>query len=323
MHRLTVRVSTTSRTPSHCSRGCIAASSSACSPWPVTGLHVSGGGFRVLRPRSLRPEPPDVASPLLQKRSACSIRTPAHARFFASRRDADIYLGILLAGCAYWDADDPALPSYGIDIRRLYDHSKELVSGKLGKSVEPVGDASKVTKRRCFTPYEAKPIHLLQPRVGNDDKQDQDFQSASHIEGYELSVGTGCGHWGTVEGVVVLIAFRDIARSTDERTVIAAAIPRVGTDYTVKLAFPEPQEAPWLTRRDESHSVLTTCIDAGSMEPTFRTTLLVKVLLPRKVDDDVGRWIQRRVAMLVRTTREMVETASSWGFPDQLWAWRF
>jgi hypothetical protein len=36
-----------------------------------------------------------------------------------------------------------------------------------------------------------------------------------------------------------VIAFRDIARATDERTMVATILPKVGTDFTVRLGFPQ------------------------------------------------------------------------------------
>lgn len=133
--------------------------------------------------------------------------------------------------------DHAAENSWSIKLNRIFD---------MGKPTDQLlAEAARARPDESVRMYEAKYFsaydHRLSTFSGNDrpvtdeEKSNPSFKirsrevmSRSEVESRLTRNGCRTG-W--------LVAFRDICRATDERTAIAAILPREGTNYTVRLAI--------------------------------------------------------------------------------------
>ncbi|MFF0063330.1 Eco57I restriction-modification methylase domain-containing protein [Streptomyces sp. NPDC005279] len=162
---------------------------------------------------------------------------------FRIRRDAEISLSVQRRSHIL-RSSDPQIPNLGVRVRRMYD---------LGKP-DGLNLCTHVTEGHPKGPrmYEGKLFHAFDHRLSSyGDRGEISSTGVCHEPTVEVStryhltsdqrlakdLAPWERHW--------LIGFRDIARSTDERTVIAALLPRVATDYTVRVAFPSHTDS-WL-----------------------------------------------------------------------------
>ncbi|MCM2580541.1 Eco57I restriction-modification methylase domain-containing protein [Streptomyces meridianus] len=162
---------------------------------------------------------------------------------FRTRRDAEISLSVQRRGHLL-RSNNLHVPSLGVRVRRIYD---------LGKT-EGLNLCTHVAEERSNGPrmYEGKLFHAFDHRnssynpSGNTStftiSREPDFRTSTryHLTS-EQRLSEDLGSWKHPW----LIGFRDIARSTDERTMIAAILPRVATDYTIRVILP-PQHDSWL-----------------------------------------------------------------------------
>ncbi len=122
-----------------------------------------------------------------------------------------------------------------------------------------------------------------------------------------------------------LLGWRDIARSTDERTVIAAVIPRVGCGDTFLLMFP--------SRPAGSHAGLVSCLDSvvcdfaarqkvGGTHLKYVTFKQLPVLPPSAFDrpcpwspgETIADWLRPRVLELTYTAWDLKPFAEDLGY---------
>lgn len=134
-----------------------------------------------------------------------------------------------------------------ISFRRVFDMNKSEVLAQCHSGTEPPGDG--------WVPmYESKLFHQYDHRWATYQGTSRRAQEQgkprglTHEERLNQSQYITPRYW--IRDVTLkprlqghwsyewLLAFRDIARATDERTVIAAILPWAGTDFTVRLAFP-------------------------------------------------------------------------------------
>jgi hypothetical protein len=168
---------------------------------------------------------------------------------FRSRRDAELTKSIYRRVPVLWneDAGDVGNP-WRLFIRRVFDMNKQDVLAKCIPSAE-------VVRVEGHLPMlESKLMHQFNHRFASYGSSG----SGSPIETSErdlLDPRTRVlpRYWMAQADVLSalperrewLLAWRDIARATDERTVISAALPLAATDFTMRVAFPS-QAAPEL-----------------------------------------------------------------------------
>src|SRR5208282_6510015 len=125
--------------------------------------------------------------------------------------------------------------------------SFDLAGGRDARSLDLQGGSSRRADR--YVPlYEAKMIHQFDHRWATYDasgetsrdvtlveKADPDFEPAPRYWVRETEVAARLAAKGWTRGW--LMGWRDIASATDERTVIAAAVPRAGVGNNLPLLF--------------------------------------------------------------------------------------
>lgn len=165
---------------------------------------------------------------------------------FRSRRDADIALAAQRHGRILRAVGSEA-PALGVRMRRVYDLGKP-------RGVALCEHVSAVNGARLSGPrmYEGKLLHAFDHRfasydpTGGEARELTDRGPDSLVRPrYHLASARKLDEDLAGWTRPWLLCFRDVARTTDERTVIAAAVPRVATDYTVRVMFAE-DPAPWL-----------------------------------------------------------------------------
>jgi Eco57I restriction-modification methylase len=159
---------------------------------------------------------------------------------FRSRRDAELTLRIQSSGTAYRLLQDDGAHRRVTRLGELSDLARATNLGYIRQ-------ANFETREKWYRVYEAKLFQAFDHRFASytgDHVGPTERLPNTRVRGrYEMSPDTletvhaelGISHW--------VPAFRDIARSTDERTMIAAVLPKVSTDYTVRLIVCHPEES--------------------------------------------------------------------------------
>lgn len=205
--------------------------------------------------------------------------------------------------------------------------------GDLFRSYSELHDTNgKEAKNDWERLYSGKAIHAYNHRfasfVGGDwrhttqpELTDAGFEIATEYFARRTAVqqrlATKAGHW--------LLGYRDIARSTDERTLIAAAIPRVGCDTTCRNVYVSPlfhHLTACLLANFNSlvldyfvrQKVIGTHLGAG----TFEQVPVIPPLLYREVD---VVFILRRVLELTFTSWDIQAFALNCGYKGTPFRW--
>jgi hypothetical protein len=127
-----------------------------------------------------------------------------------------------------------------------------------------------------------------------------------------------------------LLAFRDIARSTDERSAILAALPRVGVGHTAPLIMVHPIiDVSALLLLANLNALPFDYITRQKMGGTHLTFFIVKqlpVLPPATYQDTIGgetlaEWVTRRALELTYTSHDMQPLARDLGYGGPPFAW--
>ncbi|MFG3420586.1 Eco57I restriction-modification methylase domain-containing protein [Micromonospora sp. NPDC048063] len=186
---------------------------------------------------------------------------------FLSRRDAEITLGIYRRVPVLWQEDDPDGNPWRLWLRQgLFNMATD--SGLFWTFDRLVQDGWKLEhnnfvrdrdRERMLPLYEAKMVHHFDHRLGT-------YEGATEAQ---LNVGTlprldDEAHRNPAETVMPrywvaeqevdarlgkrwsrgwLLGWRDICRSTDERTLIPAVVPRAGIGHKFPVMFPGPPAA--------------------------------------------------------------------------------
>jgi len=165
---------------------------------------------------------------------------------FRSKRDAEITKAIY-SRVPVLVREVPTVDSpWGVDIRQgLYHVTNDTATGELLDSrVDPALDT-----RRLRAVYEAKLIHQYNHRFADYAAQRAASESTALPQSpdallADASFGPTFRYW--TQATILdrriagwshgwLLAWRDICRSTDERTVIATLLPRLGVAYTLRV----------------------------------------------------------------------------------------
>lgn len=166
---------------------------------------------------------------------------------FRSQMDAEITKKIYARVPVLWKEGDPLENPWGIQFLRMFDMSSD--SGAFR-------DSSRCDELVNRAPlYEAKMIHQFDHRwvtysgTSDDARELSDAEKASAafevqprywIENSEVEERLAEKNWRKKW----LIGFRDITNATNERTVIAGVIPRVGVGHTAPLILFSTESTP-------------------------------------------------------------------------------
>jgi hypothetical protein len=127
-----------------------------------------------------------------------------------------------------------------------------------------------------------------------------------------------------------LIAFRDTARSTDERTLICAAAKRTCTSYTVRIIVPgEEYTREALCLLANLNSVVLDYLTrqkAGGLHIVFSVMEQLPILPPKTYDrhihgERLTEWVTRRALELTYTSYDMASFARDLGFDIPPFRW--
>ena len=183
--------------------------------------------------------------------------------------------------------------------------------------------------------YEAKMIHQFDHRWATYDgtdsrdataaeKQNQDFEPTPRyfVPEAEIADRLRAKNWTRFW----LMGWRDICRSTDERTVIATAFPRVGVGNKIPLIFPGSQFSPRLVAALVGN-LSSLALDFAARQKVGGTTLnffilfQFPVLPPTAYTESDLAFIVPRVLELIYTSNALAPFARDLGYDGKPFAW--
>lgn len=178
---------------------------------------------------------------------------------FRSRRDADLNLKLYRRAGILWREEDPKGNPWELRFLRMFDMATD--SGRFREQKDLFAHGQRLTgnqfisdRARYLPLVEAKMVHHFDHRFGTYEGQTEaqenqgklpEFDAVAHADATRL---TQPYYWVDSSEVTErlkdrwsrgwLLGWRDICRSTDQRTVIASLIPLAGTGDTFLLAMP-------------------------------------------------------------------------------------
>jgi hypothetical protein len=184
--------------------------------------------------------------------------------------------------------------------------------------------------------YEAKMVHQFDDRwatyeadgesprdAGNAEKQDALFRPmprywlAEHEVEVRLKSRSGPRGW--------LLGWRDVTNATNERTVIAAAIPRVGVGHTMPLMFVEPTDVRlWCGLEANLNSLVYDFVARQKIGGTHLTYSYLKqfpTLPPSAYSDRDLDFIVPKVLELTYTAWDVQPFARDLGYEGEPFRW--
>jgi N-6 DNA Methylase len=268
---------------------------------------------------------------------------------FRSRRDAEITIGIYRRVPVLW-RDKPAENPWGFSFMRMFDMANDAgvfhtrddldrAGWRLRGNVFARGD------EQMLPLYEAKMIRYYDHRLGTYEGQTE-AQAAvgtlprpTHDQQDDPDFAVLPRYWVAKEQVDErladrwdrdwLLGWRDIARSTDERTMICAVMPRAAIGHVLPLVFPTGEAdllaACW-------SSFVFDYVGRQKMAGTHLTYFIIKQLpvpkpdsfsLPARWSGNFGLadWIKARVLELSYTTYDMMAFAGDLGNDGPPFRW--
>ena len=182
---------------------------------------------------------------------------------------------------------------------------------------------------------EAKMVHQFDHRWATYEADGKSSLDVDDVEKRNPSFTTTPRYWVPEEEVDArltergwsqrwLMGWRDIARATDERTVIAAAIPAAGVGHTLPLVFAQGSFSKQ-TCLVASWSSLTLDFLArqkvGGTHLTYSYLKQIPVLPPSSYTESVIAFLQPRILELTFTTEDMRTWANDLGYDGPPFAW--
>lgn len=245
---------------------------------------------------------------------------------FRSRRDAEITLSIYRRVPVLVKEGDPDGNPWGISFMRMFDMSNDSHLFHTREQLENDGwtlDGNIFTRGtdRMLPLYEAKMLHHYDHRwatyepdgttrdVTLAEKQDPNFVVIPRYWVAAAEVETKLdGRWKHSW----LLGWRDICRSTDERTTIASRFPRVAVGNNLPIMIPSRSENSACLQANLSSFVLDFAarLKTGGTHLNFFTYEQLPVLAPGayrqpsgwEVDRGLAEWLHSRVEELVYTS---------------------
>jgi hypothetical protein len=272
------------------------------------------------------------------------------APLFRSRRDAEITLAIYRRVPVLW-RDKPHSNPWGLSFTQglfnmatssgLFKNRHELEArGCVLRGNEFVDEGE-----RWLPLYEAKMIHQFDhrlgtyedqtgaqanmgtlPRVSNENKRKGHFFVMPRYWVPSKDVDERIGGWGDKEW---MLGWRDIARSTDERTMICAPLPKVAVGHKIPLFFPYADNACLLANLN---SFVLDYVCRQKFAGTSLAYFIVKqlpVLAPSGLAGEspwdgrstLREWIEERVLELSYTSWDMRGFAKDLGDAGAPFVW--
>ncbi|MFV2124839.1 Eco57I restriction-modification methylase domain-containing protein [Micromonospora sp. LOL_013] len=265
---------------------------------------------------------------------------------FDTRRDAEITLGIYRRVPVLWREDAPDGNPWGVSFMAMLHMAND--SGLFRGYDELVQDGWKLegnhfvrAGERMVPLYEAKMTHLYDHRFGTyEDATEAQlnkgtlprFADADHYDPARLPLPR---YWVPKRAVDErladrwshgwLLCWRDIVRSTDERTLIPAVVPRVAVGHTSPILIPD-QKTTIVSAFAAELSTLVSDYAArqkiSGSHLTYSVLRQLPVLPPQRYGEpvhwdsnavDLLAWIRPRVLELTYTAQDLVSYARDLG----------
>jgi SOS-response transcriptional repressor LexA len=274
---------------------------------------------------------------------------------FRSRRDAEITKAIYQRAPVLLDEgkEEAVGNPWGVEFQAMFHMSNDSALFRTAKQLEAdgftlAGNVFQQGSARYVPLYEAKMIHHFNHRYGDyaDKPEDSENTSLPDIPAERLadpSYAPLPRYW--VPGAEVadrlrdrwdrgwLLGWRDITNATNERTVIAAAIPRVAVGNKFPLMFlgnASPAQVAGLVA-----NLSAFVFDYAARQKLGGTTMnyfiykQLPVFPPRTYDQpaawarglDIGDWIHPRVLELVYTSWDLQAFALDLGYDAPPFRW--
>ncbi|MDA8049850.1 MAG: N-6 DNA methylase [Rhodospirillales bacterium] len=261
------------------------------------------------------------------------------APVFRARADADLTAKIYARVPVLIDeAKGKAGNPWGVSFARLFDMSNDSSLFRTAAQLHAAGFARDGTDWRNDTAryvplYEAKMIHQFDHRWATYDgteardataaeKQNPDFEPPPRYWVPEAEVAERLRAKSWPRGW--LMGWRDICRSTDERTVIATAFPRVGVNHKTPLFFVEhpPRLAAALLANWLSLTLdFTARQKIGGTSLTYFYLKQFPILPPSAYTEADLAFIVPRVLELSYTSHAMAPFAHDLGYSGKEFGW--
>jgi len=242
---------------------------------------------------------------------------------------------------------------WGVKFVRMFDQTNDAELFKTGKELKDDGfnlDGNRWIKRKrvYFPLYEAKMIQAFDHRAagvvveaGNWMRQGQ-TEETSPVEHQNPEFVVLPRFWIAEEHVEkfigqrsALLAYKDVTSATNQRTMIAAMVPRVGL----------MNSAPFIQTTDNITSKRQCCLLAnlnslaydfiarqkvGGLHLNFFIVEQLPTLAPERYDDKcpwdrkttVEEWVAQRVLKLTCTSEDMIPLAENTGFKPKVNRWK-
>lgn len=208
----------------------------------------------------------------------------------------------------------------------------DLAGGRSSLNLDLQGGCSRGPER--YVPlYEAKMIHQFDHRWATYDgtdsrdalkaeKRDPAFDSEPRywVPSSEVEVRLGAKGWDRGW----LMGWRDICRSTDERTVIATAFPRAGVGHTCPLLSVEHVPAFWAALLSNLGSLaldFVTRLKIGGTHLTYGYMKQLPLLPPSAYSETDNEYLVSRILELTYTSHSMAPFARDLGYTGAPFAW--
>jgi hypothetical protein len=268
---------------------------------------------------------------------------------FRSRRDAEITIGIYRRIPVLW-RDDPLDNPWGLLFMAMFHMANDSGLFHTCDDLERVGWTltGNIIERgdeRMLPLYEAKMIRYFDHRLGTykgqteaqanvgtlprPEPEEQDDPGFAVLPRYWVAEGNVEERLGDRWDLNWLLGWRDIARSTDDRTMICAVMPRTAVGHVLPLALPTRDAdllcACW-------SSFVLDYVVRQKIAGTHMTYFNVKQLpvprphafsspAPWNGDDALGAWVRARVLELSYTTYDMAPFADDLGDEGPPFRW--
>jgi hypothetical protein len=274
---------------------------------------------------------------------------------FLSRRDAEITLGIYRRVPVLWQEGDPAGNPWGLWFRQgLFNMATDSGLFRTAEQLEADGwtlDGNHFVRGddRMLPLYEAKMAHHFDHRYATYESATREqlnkgtlprLDDAAHTDPtcvplprYWMAESAVDERLGERWSRGWLLGWRDIARSTDERTLISTVIPRTAVGHTVPLALSraQPARVAGLLANLSSY-----CVDyvvrqkASGTHLTYTYMKQFPVLPPERYDEaapwdrgagSLEAWITPRVLELTYTAYDIAAYARDLGDDGPPFRW--
>ena len=291
----------------------------------------------------------DRRFPLTAEAFACVNPNTGTAPIFRTRRDAELTTAIYGRLPVLVDRSSGGeVKAWPVKYTRMFDMSNDSGLFRTRKELEekegayPVGGNRFASSSGDWVPlYVGRMIHLFDHRAASVEVNAENLHNAA-LSG-DISAEQKADpafvptpqYWVPIRevsfpsGLDWTIAFRDIARATDARTMIAAAVPTVGLGNTAPAIFPEDVD------NDQSNTTLllanlgTTVLDfvvrqkAQSTHLNWYIVEQLPVVPPSRYEavsfgpKTAGKIVRGAVLELTYTARDMAPFARDMGYVDK------